>query len=325
MLVSVVVLTYNSADTISRTLDSIIDQAVIYGDQVEIIIGDDYSTDNTRNILLDYSQKYPNLINLVFNEKNLGVVNNYFNLMSRCSGKYIMECAGDDYWLPDKMNKQIEYMEEHSDVGMCCGESILYYEDIKKYSPIKHISEGIIEFDSLMLENIICAATVCFRKELISDYIDEIKPLTKEWIMEDYPLWLWICKKQLIFYMNTKLCVYSVRYKSISHPDSKQKQLAFLDNTNKIRCFFARNDHDLEIIRGKTNELLSDIYLNNNDMKNYRSVIKQNECKKNKLKFLFSYIPGYAKLLNRIRSIKSKDDIYYNDISELLDSTYLRT
>lgn len=319
MLVSVVVLTYNSADTISRTLDSIIDQAVIYGDQVEIIIGDDYSTDNTRNILLDYSQKYPNLINLVFNEKNLGVVNNYFNLMSRCSGKYIMECAGDDYWLPDKMNIQIEYMEEHSDVGMCCGKVIKYYEDIEKYS-VPSIYEGLtVDFDSLLYSNSIFAVTVCIRRDVVIEYISSVNPLSKNWIMEDYPMWLWISQNRLIHVLNRCFSVYRIRMESISHPNNLQKELLFLENTTSIREFYSRNEADKEIIRTIQLNYESELYLKYYEKKDYRKTLKKCNSNKSRIKFALSIIPGYFKILNSIRLSKNHE-VLYDDITLLKDN-----
>ena len=74
MLVSIVVLTYNSENTIKETLDSIISQVSHCDFEVEIIIGDDCSTDGTACVLKEYSNKYRDLITLVINEINLRII-----------------------------------------------------------------------------------------------------------------------------------------------------------------------------------------------------------------------------------------------------------
>ena len=116
-LVSIAIITYNQEEYIKFTLDSILQQQHNYS--FEIVIGDDCSKDKTREILQSYKDQYPEIIKLIFNENNLGIIKNYFNVLANCSGKYIMECAGDDYWLPGKIQNQISLMETNPNVGIC--------------------------------------------------------------------------------------------------------------------------------------------------------------------------------------------------------------
>ena len=105
-LISVVVCTYNQEDTIARTLDSILMQQchVPY----EIIIGEDCSTDHTRDICKSYAEKHPNVIRLIANKQNKGVLDNYFDCLLAAQGKYIADCAGDDFWTdPLKLEKEV--------------------------------------------------------------------------------------------------------------------------------------------------------------------------------------------------------------------------
>ena len=62
--VSVIIPSYNRSNTVSQTIKSIIDQN--FDESFEIIIGDDCSTDNAQEVLLDYQQKYPEIIRLIF-------------------------------------------------------------------------------------------------------------------------------------------------------------------------------------------------------------------------------------------------------------------
>ena len=109
LMFSVAVITYNQEKYIAQTLDSIINQRHNYS--YEIVVGDDCSSDGTREIVRQYAEKYPEIVKPIFNEKNLGIIKNYFNVISHCSGKYIMECAGDDFWLPGKVELQIPFYE----------------------------------------------------------------------------------------------------------------------------------------------------------------------------------------------------------------------
>ena len=95
-LVSVLVATYNQEKYIAQTLDCILMQQCSF--EFEIIIGEDCSTDKTREICLEYQAKYPDQIVLCLNEYNKGLLDNYFDIFLKTKGKYIADCGGDDYW-----------------------------------------------------------------------------------------------------------------------------------------------------------------------------------------------------------------------------------
>lgn len=115
--VSVIVTTYNQADTIGRTLDSILSQKCDF--RFEIIIGEDCSTDSTLNVCRTYADKYPDIIRLTANTDNKGLRDNYYDCILRCSGDYIADCAGDDYWIdPLKLQKQHDLLESNPDVTL---------------------------------------------------------------------------------------------------------------------------------------------------------------------------------------------------------------
>ena len=116
LMFSALVITYNQKEFIAETLESILSQKHSY--RYEIIVGDDCSTDGTQDVLKEYQSRYPDIIKLSLNEKNLGIVGNYYNTAAKAQGKYLLECAGDDYWLPGKVEKQISLMEENPDCGM---------------------------------------------------------------------------------------------------------------------------------------------------------------------------------------------------------------
>ena len=189
IMFSVAVITYNQEQYISQTLDSILNQQHDY--KYEIVIGEDCSTDNTKKIIEEYVEKYPDIIKPLYNNPNKGLINNYFNVINHCQGKYIMECAGDDYWLPGKVKSQIEFMENNPEIGMCYTKAKFWNENNQKYEK-KFFGSDIESFNKLLTTgNKVPALSVCLRKNLVEQYVNEIKPQEKNWLMEDYPMWLW--------------------------------------------------------------------------------------------------------------------------------------
>ena len=235
-LVSICVITYNQEGYIAQTLDSILSQEHNY--PYEIVVGEDCSTDGTKKIIEEYVEKYPDIIKPLYNNPNKGIIGNYFNVISYCRGKYIMECAGDDYWLPGKVKTQVEYMETHPDVGMCYGKAFML--DVQTSIFLKREFGSKWEtFPQLLQDNKVPALTVCMRKDVLSQYIKEINPLEKKWLMEDYPTWLWIAKNSKIKFLDFKFGVYRVGQVSASLDGNLEKMIRFSKNYHAIKSFYS--------------------------------------------------------------------------------------
>ena len=112
-LVSVAVITYNQDKFIRECLDSILNQEY---PNFEIIVADDCSNDNTFKILEEYVNKYPNKVKILKSEKNNGITSNSNLAYFACSGKYISWIGGDDLMLPNKLIKQVDFMENNKKV-----------------------------------------------------------------------------------------------------------------------------------------------------------------------------------------------------------------
>lgn len=117
-MVSVCMVTYAHAEYISQALDGIIEQKTDFA--FELVIGEDCGPDGTRRICIEYQQKYPDIIKLNLQEKNIGAQNNFIDTLSKCQGKYIALCEGDDYWTdPHKLQKQVDFLEANPDFSLC--------------------------------------------------------------------------------------------------------------------------------------------------------------------------------------------------------------
>lgn len=115
-LVSVSLLTYNHQAFIAASIESVLSQDY---DNLEIVIGDDCSQDNTWAIVQQYQRNYPDKIKAFCNEPNLGITGNSNEILKRCTGKYIAIFSGDDLCLPGKISKQVEVMERDQSVVLC--------------------------------------------------------------------------------------------------------------------------------------------------------------------------------------------------------------
>lgn len=114
IMISVIVCTYNQEKTISRALDSIIRQQCDV--EFEVIIGEDYSADNTRAICEDYANRYPLLVRLMPKAPNKGIIDNYYDCVRVARGEYIMECGGDDEWCPGRIQLCYNTIKDNTNV-----------------------------------------------------------------------------------------------------------------------------------------------------------------------------------------------------------------
>lgn len=116
---SVVLITYNHEKYIRKALDSVLMQETDF--PFEIVVGEDMSPDDTRNIVKEYRDKYPEQIRLVHREKNTGRPTlNVYETTMKCRGDYIAYLEGDDYWTdPEKLKKQVAFLEEHPEYIAC--------------------------------------------------------------------------------------------------------------------------------------------------------------------------------------------------------------
>ena len=126
MKLSILVVTYNQEKYIQQCLDSILLQHVDF--EYEVIIGDDCSTDNTAAICDLYAAKHNNF-HVYHHPKNLGHVGNWEFCLNHCHGEYIAILEGDDYWIDcHKLQKQVDYLDSHSEVALTVTNIKLVYE-----------------------------------------------------------------------------------------------------------------------------------------------------------------------------------------------------
>ncbi|WP_428048851.1 glycosyltransferase [Candidatus Avelusimicrobium caledoniensis] len=150
--VSVLVLTYNHVRYIAQALDGFVSQRTKF--PFEVLVYDDASTDGTADIIRRYAKQYPQLIKPVLqtnNQFSKGVyVDKAFN-WPRVQGKYVALCEGDDYWSdPDKLQKQVDFLDAHPDYAVCFHPVKVIWED--KSHPESLFPSGAFRFNKTTLE-----------------------------------------------------------------------------------------------------------------------------------------------------------------------------
>lgn len=117
-LVTVFTITYQQAEYIRDCIEGVLMQKTTF--PVEYVIGEDCSTDGTREIVFGYAKKYPGKIRVVTADRNVGLKANAERCRNVLRGKFVALCEGDDYWTdPLKLQKQVEFLEANPDYVMC--------------------------------------------------------------------------------------------------------------------------------------------------------------------------------------------------------------
>lgn len=134
-LLSVCLITYNHASYIKQAIEGILMQKV--GFAWELIIADDFSTDGTREIVIDFQKQHPDFIRLILQEKNVGPDQNWLDLITASKSNYIAYLEGDDYWTdPLKLQRQVDIFLKFPDTVICGARAKTWSETQKEFTSI---------------------------------------------------------------------------------------------------------------------------------------------------------------------------------------------
>ena len=126
-LVSICITTYNHEDYIKDCLRGALAQS--FDMDLEILIGDDCSTDRTSVIVQDFVEKYPHIIKIHHHKENLGPTGNLQFLVERSRGEYIAHLDGDDYWMPGKLAAQVSFLQKHPECSAAFTNAIVVSDE----------------------------------------------------------------------------------------------------------------------------------------------------------------------------------------------------
>ncbi len=188
-LVTIITPVYNSSRYIKECVSSVVDQSYL---NWELIIVDDCSTDNSKSIVLELSDK-DERIRCIFLEKNVGVAEARNSAIRQARGRYIAFLDSDDIWMPNKLEKQIAFMQEKK-----IAFSFTSYQIISEDgSQLKNIVKAprIMTYSSYLKDTIIGCLTVVVDVEKTGGFL-----MPNLRVSEDMALWLQLLKRGFFAY-----------------------------------------------------------------------------------------------------------------------------
>ena len=225
---------YNQERYVRQCLEGFVMQKTDF--RFEAVVHDDASTDGTAGIILEYAEKYPDIIIPIIEKENLysrhdGSLRKAMDEQMR--GKYVAVCEGDDYWIdPFKLQKQVDFMEKHPEYSMCVHPAVEFYQDASKLAfvfPQFNKSQDI-NFKQLVEDWVVPTASILVKREVfpLPVWADKV-------YSGDMSLALMAFSKGKIFFMNEIMSFYrkhnaGVSSTSINPPDFVSHQKVSLYN-----------------------------------------------------------------------------------------------
>lgn len=210
-LVSIHCIVFNHAPYLRKCLEGFVMQQTTF--KFEAIVHDDASTDESAAIVMEYAEKYPDIIKPIIETENqyskkdgsLGRI-----MDAACTGKYIAFCEGDDYWTDSyKLQKQVDFLESHPDYSMCFHTAIQHWEDGRKPDEIfKLIENREYSGEELFEQWTAATASVVLRRSVLDSDIYKKARLNKKYIYGDIITWLSAAHEGKVFGMSDIMSVY---------------------------------------------------------------------------------------------------------------------
>ena len=200
----------------------------------------------------------------------------------RMKCEYEAICEGDDYWIDSsKLQKQVDYLEEHKDIGMCYT-SVMQYDQEKRQFICNNWGGPYVTFQEFMRNNTVPTLSALFRTELEIKYLNEVSPYSQTWPLGDYPRWIYFSRNSNIAFINDVTGVYRILKNSAYH-GNYDHMVNFTKGSNEMLYFFAvKYGYDVNIILDRKNRSLFTLatrYRKHNDAAVYFSQIRKKTIK----------------------------------------------
>lgn len=143
-LVSVAIITYNQKEYLKECIESVLAQTYT---NIEIVVGDDGSTDGTHEMLSEYEKRFPGKFVLRLSNENFGITVNSNNVHFACRGKYVAWIGGDDLMLAEKIEKQVRYLEKNPDCNIVYHHVEVFNSDTGKTTHLYNTRKDCYEGD----------------------------------------------------------------------------------------------------------------------------------------------------------------------------------
>jgi glycosyltransferase involved in cell wall biosynthesis len=185
--------------------------------RLEIVVGDDASSDNTVSIVQTIAEQYPNIIRLFAHSQNMGPSKNLNFTISQTQGDFIAHLDGDDFWLPGKLQTQLDFLQANMDCPACYTNTIVLKNDKSYWGFFNPTMPSRISLDKLLTcGNFINSSSLFYR----AIYKQQILEFPEKLI--DYRIHLFLALNGHLGYINQVLVAYRI--------NSSSSQLATMHN-----------------------------------------------------------------------------------------------
>jgi len=212
MLVSVLMITYNHEKYVSKALEGVLKQRCNF--DFEVILANDNATDSSDLLIKNYVSNHPKGFRVKYtnHKKNKGMQDNFIWAAKQCRGKYIALCEGDDYWTdPLKLQKQVDFLEKHSDYNICF-HNVKLYDERSKLLQADNITRKVSEtttIQDMAKGNYIHTPSVVFRNNI------KIPKWFSKVFIGDWTLYMLAIGDGKIRKLNEEMAVYRLHAESV--------------------------------------------------------------------------------------------------------------
>lgn len=244
--VAVWMVTYNHETYISQAIESVMMQKTTFS--YKLFIGEDFSTDKTREICIAYQQEHSDKIVLLLNKNNIGAVlnaKNTFDACFNCGAKYIALLEGDDYWVDNqKLQRQVSFLESNSQYSMCFHDVFhLNERDLLKndnevvYGPSnanKNIIGREYTFKSVFRKNEISSCSVVFRAKYFDPNFFRINN-----IIGDLQIYFQLLQNKPGYFLPSRMAVYRIHSNGVFSGANNIDRVFHMNDL--FRCFLVKS------------------------------------------------------------------------------------
>ena len=261
----------------------------------EAIVHDDASTDGSADIIREYAEKYPDIIKPIIEQENqyskhdgslMRIVDN------ASKGKYIAICEGDDYWTnPYKLQKQVDYLESKSDIGMVHTAYTIYYENNNLTKVIRDKKPHCREthkWDIIQQDVMIGTCTVLMHNSFYSIIKQKYSSDFNGYLMGDTQLWFHFARDYGIGYLDEVTACYRKNEVGATGFYDNKKRLIFLESARNLDMHlgytYGASENCILMIKNRFMYSMIPMYLIEGDYDKIRVVCQHNH-KNHLLKF----------------------------------------
>lgn len=199
MKLSVLLTAFNHEKYIARAVESVLEQRTNF--DLELVIGEDCSSDRTRDVVIALQDRHPDKIRLLLREQNLGMLRNSIETYLACQGEYVALLDGDDYWVsPHKLQRQVDFLDSHPECVLSCHNALILFEEGTNRPEglyCRPDQKELCDLEDLLQENFIAPCSLVCRNGLITEFPDWIQGL----VCADWAFFLLLAQHGKIGYL----------------------------------------------------------------------------------------------------------------------------